>query len=1039
MGVSIVGLAQGIPFLHIGQDILRSKSLDRNSYDSGDWFNRVDWSYGDGSYANNFGVGLPPAWDNQSRWDIMGPHLTNTALDPAATDAQFSAAHLREMLRIRKSSPLFRLTSESEINTRTGFYTENAPAGLLVMSLSDDVGAAGLDPNYGTILVFFNANKTQASFTIAGANSFTLHPIQDDTTDADPVVQTASFNDGTDTFTIPARTTAVFVSTEAITPPLVVSSIDWVGLMYPRGGMSTQRTQGSGDDVIVYVQVYEPGITGNSGSHVGIACTLFWGRYGSTWSELPMSRNMGFPHSSNDEHTATISQAALNALAPGQVGYTAFCKKAGEDKKWKVDSTNIDGNSNTNFAEDNDVGDGIISITPTADAAPAPPAGVFVHLFEWRWTDIQKECPYLASKGYSGVQVSPPMEHLVPTADQFGVTTNDYPWWVRYQPVSYSLAQSRSGTLAEFQAMVNACNVAGVDIIADAVINHMTGPGSSSITYTGTAGSPFRKYQYPYPAQSLYGPSDFHSYIGACPSTGGEISNYTDRRQVQRCELSGLSDLNTAAGNVQTAIRNYLQSLLNMGVKGFRIDGAKHIAAHELSAILAGLTGDFYVFQEVIDYDTNEPVKEYEYFAAGDVTEFGYSIDAIGKKFNGVDNGKLADLESLPNWPGMMDSRFAVVFTDNHDNQRGHGPGGSTIVDHRDGQLYNLANIFMLGHPYGNYVSVMSSYYWSNDPGTSAGDSKGPPSATAPHVSGSGGDTRPVYGPSQVPGDVPANCSAAFEDGKWVCEHRRTSIANMVKFRQVTHGQLVTHWQNIGGASSNHIAFGRGDKGFVAINRTGSPATTTYETGMAPGSYCDITKYDYIPSTGQCIDPVTTVRAPDDAWIIVNGSGQIVDKMLGAMDAFAIYQGAQPTAITLAEFSAIQAGDHVLVTWETASELDNRGFNLHRGTSPDEPDRQLNSTLIPSQSQGNPGGFTYTWDDYADLVPGTTYYYWVEDVDLSGVTTMHGPVSVDFIVPTAVTLGGMQANPTAGAAALPALWVAVAAGAALGLGRVRRR
>ena len=48
----------------------------------GDWFNRVDWSYKIAP-ANNFGVGLPPAWDNQSRWDIMDPLLNNTALDPA--------------------------------------------------------------------------------------------------------------------------------------------------------------------------------------------------------------------------------------------------------------------------------------------------------------------------------------------------------------------------------------------------------------------------------------------------------------------------------------------------------------------------------------------------------------------------------------------------------------------------------------------------------------------------------------------------------------------------------------------------------------------------------------------------------------------------------------------------------------------------------------------------------------------------------------------------------------------------------------------
>ena len=223
----------------------------------------------------------------------------------------------------------------------------------------------------------------------------------------------------------------------------------------------------------------------------------------------------------------------------------------------------------------------------------------------------------------------------------------------------------------------------------------------------------------------------------------------------------------------------------------------------------------------MIDSDPTEPVKEYEYFAAGDVTEFGYSIVAIGEKFNGVAGGKLADLWNLTTWGGMMDSKFALVFTDNHDNQRGHGPGGSTIVDHRDGQLYNLANIFMLGHAYGDYASVMSSYYWSNDPASETGDGKGPPSATAPYVSGSGPDTRPVYGATQGVGDTPENCSATFEDGKWVCEHRRTAIANMVQFRKVTAGKAVTNWWD---NSGNHIAFGRNGKGFVAINREAGAA-----------------------------------------------------------------------------------------------------------------------------------------------------------------------------------------------------------------------
>ena len=126
-----------------------------------------------------------------------------------------------------------------------------------------------------------------------------------------------------------------------------------------------------------------------------------------------------------------------------------------------------------------------------------------------------------------------------------------------------------------------------------------------------------------------------------------------------------------------------------------------------------------------------------------------------------------------------------------------------------------------------------------------------------------------------------------------------------------------------------------------------------------------------------------------------------------------------PLAVTLADFSAMQAGSYVLLTWETATELNNRGFNLYRGASPAGPDRQLNDVLIPSQSQGNPGGFVYTWEDHADLFTGTTYYYWIEDVSLAGVATRHGPVSVDYTTPTAVTLSSVQAEPAIAGYALP--------------------
>ena len=91
-----------------------------------------------------------------------------------------------------------------------------------------------------------------------------------------------------------------------------------------------------------------------------------------------------------------------------------------------------------------------------------------MHLFEWPWADIAAECEtFLGPKGYCGVQVSPPMEHI-----QGGQ------WWTRYQPISYKL-ESRSGSRQQFVDMVARCKAVGVNIFVDAVINHMSGRGSS--------------------------------------------------------------------------------------------------------------------------------------------------------------------------------------------------------------------------------------------------------------------------------------------------------------------------------------------------------------------------------------------------------------------------------------------------------------------------------------------------------------------------------------------------------------------------------
>jgi pullulanase-type alpha-1,6-glucosidase len=205
---SLIALGQGVPFFHAGQDLLRSKSIDRNSYNSGDWFNRLDFTY----TWNNWGAGLPMASDNQGNWPIMQPLLANPALQVSPGEIQAAAEHFREILQIRKSSPLFRLPDEAEVIARVGFLN-TGPAqvpGLIVMTLSDEEGA--VDPLREAIVVLFNANDEPQAFPAASLadHDFVLHEVQQ--ASADPVVATSSWDGNTSSFTVPARTTAVFVA-----------------------------------------------------------------------------------------------------------------------------------------------------------------------------------------------------------------------------------------------------------------------------------------------------------------------------------------------------------------------------------------------------------------------------------------------------------------------------------------------------------------------------------------------------------------------------------------------------------------------------------------------------------------------------------------------------------------------------------------------------------------------------------------------------------------------------------------------------------
>ncbi|MFD4572703.1 alpha-amylase family protein [Streptomyces sp. NPDC058417] len=435
-------------------------------------------------------------------------------------------------------------------------------------------------------------------------------------------------------------------------------------------------------------------------------------------------------------------------------------------------------------------------MTPSAaQAAPPGTKDVTAVLFEWKFASVARECTTtLGPAGYGYVQVSPPAEHIQGSE-----------WWTSYQPVSYKIA-GRLGDRTAFRDMVNTCHAAGVKVVVDTVVNHMSA-GSG----TGTGGSSYTKYDYP----GLYSWPDFDD----CTA---ETVNYQDRWNVQHCELVKLADLDTGEEYVRRTIAAYMNDLLTLGVDGFRVDAVKHIPNADLADIKSRLTNPNAYWKQEVIHGAGEAVQPTEYLGNGDVQEFRYAYD-LKRVFT---NENLAYLKNYGEGWGYMNSSQSAVFVDNHDTER----NGSTL-SYKDGANYTLASVFMLAWPYGA-PDVHSGYEFTQK-------DAGPPNG--------------------------GTVNACWQDG-WKCQHNWPEIVRMVAFRNATRGQAVTNWWDNGGDA---IAFGRGTKGYVAINHEGGSLNRTFQTSLPAGTYCNV---------------------QNNTTVSVNASGQFT-VTLGANTALAIYAG----------------------------------------------------------------------------------------------------------------------------------------------------
>jgi pullulanase len=218
LATSLIALGQGTPFLFGGDDLLASKDMDDNSYNSGDWFSKDNWIYqGDrpsqnllALESNNWGIGLPLQNVNGGQWSFMQTLLANPALKPTPENISFAAAAFQMFLRIRSSSDLFHMATLAEVQNNLHFLNTGSSQipGLIVMKLDSNGGNYGIHHH---IVVVFNGTLGTINFQnnqLKGLN-LALHPLQ--TLSPDPQTQASSVNNATGTVTVNGLTTAVFV------------------------------------------------------------------------------------------------------------------------------------------------------------------------------------------------------------------------------------------------------------------------------------------------------------------------------------------------------------------------------------------------------------------------------------------------------------------------------------------------------------------------------------------------------------------------------------------------------------------------------------------------------------------------------------------------------------------------------------------------------------------------------------------------------------------------------------------------------------
>lgn len=386
---------------------------------------------------------------------------------------------------------------------------------------------------------------------------------------------------------------------------------------------------------------------------------------------------------------------------------------------------------------------------------------VILHAFNWKFKDIADMAQRIADAGYGAVLFPPPLY-----SDENGPE-----WWQRYQPKDYRIVRSHLGRKADVQRAIDELAKWGVRSYVDVVFNHMANewredrwhfPGKAELER-------YKKERAEFEKDKLFGNLDEGFFNEHDFHPPGDISNWSDKAQLVDLALSGLPDLVLSIAVVEDQV-DCLDALVKMGFSGFRVDALKHLpVAHINTVFRSGAMQGKYLFGETLTFDRSQnDLFLWPVLAQTGMPCYDFPLQqTMLKAF--TPSGSLRDLINPAAYGNALPWDKSVTFTVTHDVPNNDGFRGMLLDPHDE----YLANAYILGRDGG--VPLMYS-----DNGESA---------------------------RQYPSDK----------GRWEGLWCRYDVTQMINFHNHVQGEpLWLLWE-----SDGLLVFARGDRGIVAINKTG--------------------------------------------------------------------------------------------------------------------------------------------------------------------------------------------------------------------------